>query len=95
MKNSTRQYLYSVLRQAKQQFLVIAHKLSPILLRTPLPKVLIVVLGVVLLISMIPFMLTLFVAFLLLKIFLALVLLTLRAPVRSELQQVHRPYRKK
>ncbi|MFZ6748341.1 hypothetical protein [Undibacterium sp. Ren11W] len=94
MKNSTRQYLYSVLRQANQEFQTFAKKLGVSLLRTPLPKVLIIVLGAALLISMIPLVLTLFVIFVLLKIILSLVLLALRGPISSELQQVRRPYRK-
>jgi ABC-type transport system involved in cytochrome bd biosynthesis fused ATPase/permease subunit len=94
MKNSTRQYLYSVLRQASQEFQAFAKKLSLRLLRTPLPKVLIVVLGVALLISLIPLVLTLFLVFVLLKIILSLVTLALRGPLGSDLQQVRRPYRK-
>jgi uncharacterized membrane protein YjgN (DUF898 family) len=93
MKNSTRQYLYSVMRQANQEFQLFAKKLGATLLRTPLPKLLIIVLGAALLMSMIPLVLTLFVVFLLLKIILSLVLLALRGPVSSELQRVRRPYR--
>jgi Flp pilus assembly protein TadB len=53
-------------------------KLFQASLRTPLPRILIVCIGLVFLVSLIPLVLTLFVVFLLLKLLLLLVVLTVR-----------------
>lgn len=88
MKNSTSQYLYSVLRQAMHEFKYMGKKFTQILLRTPLPKILIVCICLALLITIIPLVLTLFVVFVLLKLLLLIVVLTVRKHRRdpSELE---------
>ncbi|MFZ6744101.1 hypothetical protein ACO0LC_12800 [Undibacterium sp. JH2W] len=71
MKNSASQYLYSVFRQVAQEFRQIGQKVGTRLLRTPLPKVLMVCIALALLITIIPLIITLFVVFVLIKLFLA------------------------
>ncbi|MDE2429678.1 MAG: hypothetical protein KGM99_13215, partial [Burkholderiales bacterium] len=70
MKNATSQYLYSVFRQAMHEFRYYGNKFAQMLLRTPLPRVLVACIALALLITVIPLVVTLFVAFLLLKIML-------------------------
>jgi hypothetical protein len=97
MKSSIRQYLYSVFRQAAHEFNYFGKKFAQMLLRTPLPKVLVVCVALAILVMLIPLVLTLFVVFLLLKLFLLLVVLVVRKNRRdpSELTYVHRTYGKK
>ena len=93
MKNSTTQYLYSVLRQAVHEFKYMGKKFFQILLRTPLPRILIACIALALLITVIPLMLTLFVAFVLLKLLLLIVVLTVRKHRRNPSQlQYQRHY---
>lgn len=73
MKTSTRQYLYSVLRQAWQELRTLGAKAVQVLLRTPLPKLLVLCIGIALLVTIVPLILTLFVAFMLIKLLLLLV----------------------
>lgn len=72
MKNSIGQYLYSVFRQVAQEFRQVGQKVGARLLRTPLPKILMICIAIALLISIIPLLVTLFVAFVLIRLFLAL-----------------------
>lgn len=78
MKSSTSQYLYSVLRQAMHEFRYLGNKFLQVLLRTPLPRILIICIGLALLISIVPLVLTLFIVFILLKLLLLIVVLTVR-----------------
>ena len=71
MKSNFSQYLYSVFRQVAQEFRQIGQKVGAHLMRTPLPKVLMVIIAIALLISIIPLIITLFVLFVLIKLFLA------------------------
>ena len=73
MKNSTSQYLYSVLRQAWQELRALGGKAAQMLMRTPLPKLLVLCIGLALIITIVPLILTLFVAFMLIKLLLLLV----------------------
>jgi len=77
MKSSARQYLYSVFRQVAQEFRQIGQKVGERLLGTPLPKVLMVCVGIALLIAIIPLIITLFIVFVLLKLLLAVVLMSM------------------
>lgn len=96
MKNTTGQYLYSVLRQAAHEFHYYGKKFAQMLLRTPLPKILVVCVAMVLLVTLIPLVLTLFIVFLLLKLLLVLVALVIRNNRRnpSELNYSRRTYKK-
>ncbi len=78
MKYSTRQYLYSVLRQAGNELRYVGQKFGQLLVRTPLPKIMIICIAAMLLIALVPLVLTLFVALVMLKLLLALVLLAVR-----------------
>lgn len=70
MKSSTSQYLYSVFRQVSQEFRQIGQKFGMRLLRTPLPKILIICIALALFITIIPLVITLFVVFVLIKLLL-------------------------
>ena len=97
MKSSTSQYLYSVFRQAMHEFRYLGNKFVQALFRTPLPRILIICIGLALLITIVPLVLTLFVVFILLKLLLLLVVLTLRKTRNnpSELDYQRRNYDKK
>lgn len=97
MKSSTSQYLYSVLRQAVHELRYLGNKFAQALLRTPLPRILMICIGLALLITIVPLVLTLFVVFILLKLLLLIVVLTLRKHRNnpSELDYQRRSYDKK
>lgn len=97
MKSSTSQYLYSVLRQAMHEFRYLGNKFLQVLLRTPLPRILIICIGLALLITIVPLLLTLFVVFMLLKLLLLVVVLTVRKHRNnpSELDYQRRNYERK
>ncbi|MBI1773524.1 MAG: hypothetical protein HYR68_14490 [Burkholderiales bacterium] len=78
MKNNAGQYLYSVFRQAAQEFRQIGQTIGDRLLRTPLPKILVVVLAIALLITIIPLIITLFIAFVLIRILLKILSMSMR-----------------
>ena len=78
MKSSTSQYLYSILRQALHEFRFLGIKFLQLLLRTPLPRILIICIGLAMLITIVPLLLTLLVVFVLLKLLLLMVVLTVR-----------------
>jgi hypothetical protein len=73
MKNSSKQYLYSVVRQAWQELRLLGAKAASALMRTPLPKIVLLLVGAALFLTIVPLVLTLFVIFMLVKIFLLLV----------------------
>lgn len=79
MKDSTKQYFYSVLRQAWQEFRALGDKLGKQLMRTPLPRVLMLCIGLALVVTLIPLALTLFVIFMLVKLFLLMIVMGGRA----------------
>jgi Flp pilus assembly protein TadB len=83
MSKETRQYLYSVMRQAAYEFKYMGKKALHGLMRTPLPKLLIVCIGLFLLVTLIPLVLSLFVVFLLLKLLLIVVVLAVRSSRRA------------
>jgi membrane protein implicated in regulation of membrane protease activity len=97
MKSSTSQYLYSVFRQGMHEFRYLGNKFLQVLLRTPLPRILIICIGLALLITIVPLLLTLFVVFLLLKLLLLIVVLTMRKHRAhpSELDYQRRNYQRK
>lgn len=72
MKDSTSQYLYSVFRQAFQEFKIVGLKLLEFLKRTPLPRVLVFCIALALLITIIPLVITLFLIFFLLKLLISM-----------------------
>lgn len=84
MKNSNKQYIYSVLRQAWQELRAIGNKAGQALLRTPLPRVLVLCIGLALLIALVPLILSLFVIFMLVKLFLIVVSTSSRQQAASE-----------
>lgn len=84
MKNSNKQYLYSVLRQAWQELRVVGKKAGDALMRTPLPRVLMLCIGLALIITLVPLILTLFVIFMLVKLFLLVVVMNVRKNTVSE-----------
>ncbi|MBX9902247.1 MAG: hypothetical protein K2Y28_15825 [Burkholderiaceae bacterium] len=79
MKNSSAQYIYSVLRQASHEFKYLGMKCLNAAMRTPLPKVLVICIAVAIVITLLPLVFTLFVCFLLLKLLLLIVALAVRA----------------
>ncbi len=79
MKTSTSQYLYSVLRQAWQELRALGGRAAQMLMRTPLPKLLVLCIGVALIVTIVPLILTLFVAFMLIKLLLLLVFMNVGA----------------
>lgn len=83
MSKETRQYLYSVIRQAAHEFKNLGARMLDGLMRTPLPKLLIVCIGLFLLVTLIPLMLSLFVVFLLLKLLLIVIVLAVRSSRRT------------
>jgi len=70
--NAFSQYMYSVLRQVTQEFRQFASKCALAMLRTPLPRIFVICIAIALAISLIPFVLSLFVLFVLLRVFLGL-----------------------
>lgn len=78
MKNSTQQYLYSVLRQAWRELGVLGQKSTQVLMRTPLPRLLMLCIGIALVITIVPLVISLFVIFMLVKLFLLLVVMSVR-----------------
>ena len=66
------QYLYSVLRQATQEFRQLTGTLAQALLRTPLPRIVIICAALALFISLIPFILSLFILLVLFRLFLGM-----------------------
>jgi ABC-type transport system involved in cytochrome bd biosynthesis fused ATPase/permease subunit len=86
MKDSNKQYLYSVLRQAWQELRVMGTKAGQVLMRTPLPRVLMLCIGLALLITLIPLILTLFVIFMLVKLLLLVVMINVR---KNKVSNVH------
>ncbi len=96
MKDSTRQYLYSVLRQAAHEVRYWGQKFAQALMRTPLPRLLVVCIGLALLITIIPLIFTLFVGFVLLKLLFLMLGLTIRKHREnpSELEYQRRTYEK-
>ena len=74
MKDSNKQYLYSIFRQAWQELRSVGNSAGAMLMRTPLPRILILCLGIALIVSLVPLILTLFVIFILVKLFLLVVL---------------------
>ena len=94
MKSSTRQYFYSVLRQAIHEFRYLGKRFLQLILRTPLPRILIILIGLGLLITIVPLLLTLFVVFLFLKLLFLTVVLNVRKHRNnsSELDYQRRKY---
>lgn len=72
MKNDAGQYIYSVLRQAFQEFKIIANKSLAFLKRTPLPNILVWCIALALLITIIPLVISLFVIVVLIKLMMLL-----------------------
>ena len=70
--NAFSQYMYSVLRQVTQEFRQFASKCAQAMLRTPLPRIFVICIAIALAISLIPFVLSLFVLFVVLRVFLGL-----------------------
>lgn len=91
MKDTTKQYFYSVVRQAWQEFRAIGEKLGKKLMRTPLPRVLMLCIGLALVITLIPLAISLFVIFMLVKLFLLMVMMGGRAQRNQNAEQSFKP----
>ncbi|WMW79506.1 hypothetical protein RF679_12710 [Undibacterium cyanobacteriorum] len=78
MSSSQKQYMYSVLRQAWKELRVFGGKAMGVLMKTPLPKLLLVCVAIALLLTIVPLILTLFVVFVLIKILLLLLFSSVR-----------------
>ncbi|MFZ6658899.1 hypothetical protein [Undibacterium sp. TJN19] len=89
MKSSIGQYFYSVCRQATQEFRQFGQKATQHLMRTPLPKILIIVLAIALLIAIIPLAISLFVIFVLLKLFAGMLVLNSRPDKTEQTRKVY------
>ena len=68
MKSSTSQYLYSVCRQAFQEFKSIGKQFLEFLKGTPVPRILVFCIALAIFITLIPLVITLFIIFVLLKL---------------------------
>lgn len=75
MKNESKQYLYSVLRQTWMELRTLGGKAFRVLQKTPLPRVLVFLLGLAILLTIVPLMLTLFVVFMLIKLLVLMVVM--------------------
>lgn len=78
MKNATKQYLYSVCRQAAHELTYFGKKFLNVIMRTPLPRVLMFCVAIAILMALLPLVLTLFMLFLLLKCLILLIALSIR-----------------
>ncbi len=88
MKNDRQQFVYSVLRQTWMELRTLGRKAVGLLQRTPLPRVLVFLLGLTILLTIVPLMLTLFVVFMLIKLLVLMVVMNGRRqsaeqPVRA------------
>ncbi|TXI89990.1 MAG: hypothetical protein E6Q34_09720 [Burkholderiaceae bacterium] len=78
MSSSNQQYLYSVMRQAWKELRSFGVAALNVLMKTPLPKLLLVCVAIALLLTIVPLILTLFVVFMLVKLLLLLVFVNVR-----------------
>ncbi len=94
-KSETSQYLYSVLRQAGKEFRRYLDIAQAMLMRTPLPRVLLIFVGIILLLAVLPLLLTLFVLLMLIKIFIVVLLMNVRSARKAKERNAnsihHRP----
>lgn len=74
MKSGFAQYLYSVGRQLFQEFSKVADKIHGVIAKTPLPRIAVIAMILVLFLIMLPFVLALFVLAFLLKLTLVLLM---------------------
>lgn len=72
MHHAFTQYLYSVLRQATQEIRQMSGTLAQALLRTPLPRIVVIAAALALAISLIPFIISLFILLVLFRLFLGM-----------------------
>lgn len=86
MKNESKQYLYSVLRQTWMELRTLGGKAFRVLQKTPLPRVLVFLLGLAILLTIVPLMLTLFVVFMLIKLLVLMVVMN-RSRSRPDMPQ--------
>jgi ABC-type bacteriocin/lantibiotic exporter with double-glycine peptidase domain len=89
MKSSTRQYLYSVCRQAAHEFTYFGKKFVNFIMQTPLPRILMVCIAVAIMITLLPLVFTLFVLFLLLKCLILLIAFSIRHQRGKPRQVLH------
>lgn len=75
MKNERQQFVYSVLRQTWMELRGLGRKAFSFLQKTPLPRVLVFLLGLAILLTIVPLMLTLFVVFMLIKLLVLMVVM--------------------
>ncbi len=78
MRSSNQQYMYSVLRQAWKELRGFGMAALGLLMKTPLPRLLLVCVAIALFLTLVPLILTLFVVFMLVKILLLLLFVNVR-----------------
>lgn len=86
MKNSAQSFWASAFAQTAQECRRLARRAFNWLQKTPLPRLAVFLLGIALLISLIPLMLTLFLIFLVIKLMLGLVLMNTRKQFAQQSQ---------
>jgi hypothetical protein len=97
MKSTSKQYLYSVFRQAMGEFRILGTKAMQLLMRTPLPRLLVLLIGLALILTIVPLLLSLFVVFILIKLLLVLVFMNVRkhnadGPHIVNVERIRNPY---
>ncbi len=89
MPSSASQYLYSVARQVLQEFRYWGGRAYAQLAKTPLPKIAIIALALLLFMTLIPLALTLFVLFFIVKLIFTLAVVAPRQPEKPASKTVY------
>lgn len=89
MNNTKKDELLSLLRQSFHEFAYLCRRAARVLAQTPLPRLLVVCIGLALLITILPLALTLFAIFLLLKVLTLCIVLATRRARRQPRQLKH------
>lgn len=89
MPNPTSQYLYSVARQVLQEFRYWGGRAYAQLAKTPLPKIAIIALAILLIMMLIPLALTLFLLFFIVKLIFTLAVVSPRQAQKPDAKPVY------
>ncbi len=89
MPNPTSQFLYSVARQVLQEFRYWGGRAYAFLAKTPLPKVAIIALALMLFVMLIPLALSLLLLFFIIKLIFTLAVVAPRTPERPQNKTIY------
>ncbi|MBC3884392.1 hypothetical protein [Undibacterium griseum] len=92
MKHPFGQYMYSVLRQLSQEFRQFASRAALASLRTPLPRIALILLALMIMLSLIPLIITLFIALFAFRVFAGLITRGPASPFQENHPPQARPY---